>query len=355
LSDQNNVKQRSSGQRIGDRGEAFVRAWVEEAGGWIARAQEKDFGVDLELELDERGVRGELIKVQVRAHEKAEAEDFVTAPVERKLLSYAEECRVPIVVVAVDLAKKEAFFCWLQAWLLTADGRRVFSEGIQTHELRIPREKELRHGLGGELRDIARHRTPEQLWLGMRDVLRSAIALRDERSSEALAELLASARGYAQRPIVELLDQVLALGTRIWATEEGNRVSRVLFGLCRALGGEFTVDDIKRLVVRGDAYSRTGINALGVLYDAHGEHVKSLELPKGFEGDEPRICYYCLLRERYLGRPSTALFTADTDFDVDGMTVDPEAREDLVLRWANRGDSAILDYVTLPDEPASEH
>jgi hypothetical protein len=92
LSDPNDVKQRSRGQKIGDIGEAYVRAWVEEAGGWIARAQEKDFGVDLELELDERGVRGELIKVQVRTHEKAEGEAFVTVPVERKLLSWNRSC-----------------------------------------------------------------------------------------------------------------------------------------------------------------------------------------------------------------------------------------------------------------------
>jgi hypothetical protein len=352
LTDADDVARRSSSQKLGDLGEVLVKAWVEEAGGWIARSQEKDYGIDLELELDEHGVRGELVKVQVRAHEQTETTGHVTASTGRKLLSYAEECRVPVVVVAVDLAKREAFYCWLQGWLLTAEGRRVRAEGIETHALKIPREKALRRGLAGELREIARHRTPDQLWLGMRDVLRSAIALRDERSSKTLAELLASARGYAQRPIAELLDEVLALGTGIWATVEGNRVSRMLYDLCRALGSEFSAEDVRRLVVRGDAYSRTGINALGILYDDHGGHVRTLGLPDAFRHDEPRIRYYCLLRERYLGRSSTALLNMDMDFDVGEMTVDPEAREELLLKWANRGDSAVLDYVVfrLPAE-----
>jgi hypothetical protein len=348
------VKHRSRAQKTGDIGEALVRAWVEQAGGWIARAQEKDFGVDLELELDERGVRGELLKAQVRTHEETGPGEYVTAPVEKKLLSYAEECRVPVVLFVVDLEKGEAFYSWLQGWLLSAEGRRVRTEGIEVHALRVPRENELRRGLAGELRDIARHRMPDQLWLGMRDVLRSAIALRDEHSSTILAELLASAQGYAQRPIAELLDEVLGLGSRIWATDEGNRVSRVLFGLCRALGGEFSVEDVRRLVVRGDAYSRIGVNALGILYDEHPAQMRALGLPRAFEADEPRIRYYCLLRERNAGQPSTALLSADTKFDIDGMTVDPSARDDLLLKWANRGDSAILDYVTFRSEAPSE-
>lgn len=60
------MSRRSSAQQIGSAAEALVQAITEGHGAWIARQQDKDFGVDLELELAEPEVQGFLLKVQVK-------------------------------------------------------------------------------------------------------------------------------------------------------------------------------------------------------------------------------------------------------------------------------------------------
>jgi hypothetical protein len=259
------MSMRSDGQRTGDKGESLVVHLAEDAGGWIARPQLKDYGVDLELELDKPFVAGQFLKVQVRAHERTEDEaNFVTAKVEKSQLVYAQECRVPVILVVADTSAKTAYYCWLQHWLESGTGRRVLGNDHASHYLQVARTFEFVAGLGGELRQIAKNRTPFQLWLGVRDVLRCAIGLKDQRVVDALAALMRDSAAVGRLPIDDVLRELADLGERIFGTEEGARAQMMLFRLCTSLGAEFTADQIEKMVIREERFSRTGIRALGV-------------------------------------------------------------------------------------------
>ncbi|MCK1719887.1 hypothetical protein [Bradyrhizobium sp. 141] len=93
-------------------------------------------------------------------------------------------------------------------------------------------------------------------------------------------------------PIDLVLDEVLSLGNRIWATLEGNALAELLYMLARSYGGQFSLEQIGKLVLRGDGYSRTGINALGIMYDEFPERMKALKLGEMFERhDDWRVSY----------------------------------------------------------------
>ncbi|MGY4501697.1 hypothetical protein ACVWYH_005654 [Bradyrhizobium sp. GM24.11] len=115
--------------------------------------------------------------------------------------------------------------------------------------------------------------------------------------------------------------------------------------LARSYGGQFSLEQIGKLVLRGDGYSRTGINALGIMYDEFPERMKALKLGEVFEPhDDWRVSYFCKLREKHLGVPVIALITGGYDCSVDGRDLHPIARERGLSKWANRGDCTILDF-----------
>ena len=53
--------------------------------------------------------------------------------------------------------------------------------------------------------------------------------------------------------------------------------------------------------------------------------MKKLHLAESFrKGTDPRVRYYCGIRERYLGKKGVQILSPKTDFDYDGMIVDEE-------------------------------
>jgi hypothetical protein len=111
------------------------------------------------------------------------------------------------------------------------------------------------------------------------------------------------------------------------------------------------------MVLRGESYSRVGIIALGILYDEYPDYMKSINLPAIFvEHEDIRVRYYCLLREKYLGQKSMNLWSKkDIDYEIGELTVREEDRIDLYLKWPNRGDSTILDFLTLKENKNTGH
>jgi hypothetical protein len=98
-------------------------------------------------------------------------------------------------------------------------------------------------------------------------------------------------------------------------------------------------------VIRGDSYSRTGINALGIMYDQFPEHMKTLLLGELFrDHDDWRITYFCNLRDKYAGVSVFALMTSDYDCSLESYNLHPSVKDRGHDRWANRGDCALLDY-----------
>lgn len=163
-----------------------------------------------------------------------------------------------------------------------------------------------------------------------------------------LANLLTEVNSrYGSYPIDIIVDEVIELSDKIWGTYEGYQASNILFTICKEMGHKLTQEQVKNLVIRDNNYSRTGINALGFLYDEFPHYIKSLGLIEIFcKTGVPEPVYYCKLRERYLEVKSTnIIFNNTIDYEIDGLTVTPEILEELPNKWANRGDSAILDYL----------
>jgi hypothetical protein len=103
------MAQRTEAQALGSQGQSLVAHIVNSSGDWIARAQDEDFGVDLETELAVPKVGGQLVKIQVKASKSVEMTDKgVTCQIPRKLAFYADSCRLPVVLVRVSIEEQKA-------------------------------------------------------------------------------------------------------------------------------------------------------------------------------------------------------------------------------------------------------
>lgn len=338
------LAKRSAQQQVGSFAQRWVGALIAEHQAWIARDLSDDFGIDLEAELAAPEVRGEILKLQVKASERLEsAGDFVSIRVEKRYLTYAAACRYPLILVAVDTTAKEAWYVWLQEWLLTAMGpSEILSTEQASWTLKIPAQQTLRKGLERNLQEIARWRGKTQLVLSLLDALRAASATGQLALVTAITDLLAQmGEGLGEKVLQSVVTEVLALGNRMWATEDGNEVMWKLFSLLGEFGDRVTLETVMRMVLRGESYSRTGINALGILYDSFPDHVRSLGLPAVFVGVEPRVAYYCAYRETVQVEPT--FMPEPGSFEFAGLRYDrPEGHENKI---ANRGVSALLDYL----------
>jgi hypothetical protein len=325
---------------------------------WIARPQGLDYGVDLEAELAEPAVAGQLLKLQIKSRERIAVRDAeVRLALPRSLVRYAATCRVPVILVGVDVTANGAWYLWVQRWLWDhRDESRTVDTLPRTITVWTPTSDTLDAGLCGPLQAIARWETPIQLATSLVDATRIAISTRSTRLATSIWSLVGElVERTPAFPVGALVDTVLQLGEAIRGTWEGAETSQMLYELCRLYAQYFTAEEIERLVVRGESYSRTGITALGILYDTDFAHVVSLDLPRRFaSAPNPRLTYYCRLRERHPGTPLYALLGDRKALEVDGWHLDDELGPiDLLEQWANRGDSALLDYIEAP--PATFH
>jgi len=335
---------RSSSQKIGSQGHKWLLAHIEEHPHWLSRELSEDFGIDAEFEMTEFGLSGDILKVQIKSSDQVERRDgAVKFIIERKYLEYADACRYPIILVRVDVASKEAWYLWLQDWLLT---QRVTSSPLLTDQTSwtewVSEAQTIRAGLDGELKKIARWEGSSQLALSLRDAMHAATAIGDRRMMLLLADALAScADSLGQAGLNAVIDEAIKLGNRMRGTQEGNAIADQLFTMVRRHGHRINAKTIDRLVLRGDSYSRAGLSSLAILYDEHLEHISSLRLPARYAGVEPRVAYYCAFRE------------ANPEHNSMDVTVDPSAfifagfryrRSDMSWdKYTNRGPSALLD------------
>jgi hypothetical protein len=340
---------RTKSQKHGSQGQKLLAHLIEKHTDWLCREQPaEDYGIDVEAELSDPNPAGQFLKLQSKASASLQpTKNSVSCRVDRKFILYVDSCRIPVVLVALNLATEQAWYIWVQEWIYhyKSSGKSLDCLA-STFLISIPIGNSLKSGLDGPLKDVASWKTSIQMVAGLLDSAKAAIASESPEVIEAILSALNLV--HKQTPefsIGYVMNEVLRLGGRIWASLEGNRMSQVLFAICREHGENFTAEQIRRLVVRENAYSRTGINALGILYEHFPDHTASLNLPKIFAKDDPRIAYFCKLRERNKGSNAFAIARAKGNFLFDGWTVMEGAEDRLFDKIANRGDSALLDYV----------
>ena len=319
---------------------------MEEHPHWLVRDLGEDFGIDAEFELTENGLRGDILKVQIKTSERVErSEAGVKFVIERRYFEYADACRVPVIFVRVDLEARQAWYLWLQDWLLE---QRASDNSLATDQqswvVWVPQHQTVSAGLSDDLKSIARWEGKAQLALSLVGAMRAAAAINNYSTIRLLADaIVGQADELGQAALNALIEQAAALRERLRGSVEGNAVSVQLLEMVRRVGGRITASTIDGIVLRGDSYSRIGLTALGILYDEHFIHITSLALPTRFMSIEPRVAYYCAFREAHPGQESIDPSVDPSGFFFAGLQyVRPEMHWD---KYANRGPSALLDYL----------
>jgi hypothetical protein len=319
---------------------------VEETPYWLSRELSEDFGIDAEFELTKPGVSGDILKVQIKSSEHVERRDgAVRFTIERKYVEYADACRYPLILIRVDVTSKQAWYLWLQDWLL---GQRMIGSPLLTEQTSwnewVPETHTLKAGLEGELVRVARWEGRSQLALSLRDAIHAAAAIGDRKMMLLLTDALAScADGLGQAGLNAVIEEAVKLGDRMRGTQEGNAVADQLFAMVRRRGDALDAETIDRLVLRGDAYSRAGLTSLGILYDEHYAHICSLGLAARYAKVARHVAYYCAFRDAHPEHHSADVGADPSGFTFAGLRYrQPEMFWD---KYANRGPSALLDHL----------
>ncbi len=338
-------------QRIGAEGENWVIAAISSHQNppWIARKLSEDYGVDAEAELTLGGVRGEILKLQIKTSAKVPRDkDSVRFDIDRRYVDYAMSCRYPVIFVRVDNSEKQAWYLWLQEWALIdgADFNKPTNKK-QTCTVWVDGSQTLASGLNSHLADIASWRGKTQLALSLRDAMRAAAATFNPQLVRQIVALVSDAAPIMGSAFLDLiLRDAISLGNNLKGTIEGNAVGDQLFALVRTFGDRVTLETIDVMVRREDSYSRTGLIGLGILYDEFVEHTSSLGLVNHFLGhDLPHVAYYCALRESHPGKGYWDFLNGPGEFEFAGLKFTPPTSSNFSDKYANRGPSAILDYL----------
>lgn len=140
------------------------------------------------------------------------------------------------------------------------------------------------------------------------------------------------------------IDAIVNLGQHKWRTHAGHEVQQRLWKLIEREGTELTRLQVERLVLRGESYSRAGIDAVGAFYDAHFVRAAFMHLDEFFVTKNKRVAYFCAFCGANGGPPSLAVRAELRSFRYAGLTfADP--RDRYMNTFMNRGSSALLDYV----------
>jgi hypothetical protein len=186
------MARRSPSQKIGSRGQRFAMSLIEDHSEWLARDLTEDFGVDAEAELTNTGINGDILKLQFKASERVRQKgNNVEFRIARKYLEYARSCRYPVIFVRISLADRQAWYLWLQDWLLWQ--RASGNEPDESVTVWIAQSQTLASGLDSSLRDVARWRGETQLALSLIDAMRAATAIFDPELTSQLVLLISKA------------------------------------------------------------------------------------------------------------------------------------------------------------------
>lgn len=355
------VPKRNQSQRIGDQAELIVRNLIDDHTHWLARSQDRDFGVDLEAELAEadgegnQKLSGKLIKIQVKGSRSWVTEDqCISVVLRREYLDYINQFRLPAILVAVNVTTGDAWYVWLQDWMLRHEESLVASFA-STASITIQVKHTLTSGLNGPLQEIARGEHATAMVLALRELGAAAVGARNSIVFENILDVLSKIDEPSKAWIMhKTIDALIGMGPQagVWQTQA---LLPLLFALVDRVGDQLTAAQIDRLVRREENYSRTSIYALSRLYDRWPDYGRALALPKMFDAvGLESVAWYCSLREHYPGESSLALFYAllhsrlpRTHFGPLKLPDSPAFASEIGQRWPNRGDSFYLDRLQL--------
>lgn len=340
-------------QQNGTLGQTIAKYQIQHFGQWVVRGQpEEDFGIDLEMELNSPEVLGHFIKVQIKANQTIyTVNGLVKQSLSKSFLRYVYECRVPIILIVVDLQTERCWAMWLQQYLILGKLTSTIYENKSSKTLTIciPESQTLTHMLQHELPAIANWENRTQQYIALKDLAQLSLKLYDK---ELAGFLYLQLERFPEYSSVGYLDELIArlsrLGNAAYGTHEGNEVNGLMYKLIREQGQWLRAPQIINITIRNGEYSRTGLIALGIFYDYYAFYAASLSLPDTFRKEKRHLLeVYCLMREKYPGESSPHWLQQKADHSTEEVHADFTGDlSDFYLKWFNRGDSIFFDIAS---------
>jgi hypothetical protein len=347
------MPKQTASQKTGSLGHSIVENQIKRSGLWVARNLTEDYGVDIELEYAPGEVKGKFVKAQIKSHERIKVDKgFIKQNLPKSYLRYCYECRIPIILVVVSTETSESWFMWIQKWVIDSGNVSNIYDDLNSKSLaiRLPIDNDFVSSLEREMVSIANWENSTQLYIALQDLANLSLRLYDDDLSKILFEYLGRFKvnnSADANYLSSLIERVIEMGAAIWGTYEGSKLSKLLFEFIREHGDKLNAQHISKLIIRGDNCSRTGVNALGILYDNFPSHAVSLKLTRRFENfADKRLHYYCTVREKYLDCKGPGWLSKIDNLTIGKIKADfSSIGTSIYDKWANRGDSVILDFV----------
>jgi hypothetical protein len=351
------LPKRSESQRIGDQAELLAQRVFQDAPNWICRTQSHDFGIDLEAELTDvtdgvEQLSGALLKLQVKGTLKPNYKNrSYYIRLKTDYLNYANQFRIPVLLLLVNVRSKEIHYLWLQEYLI---GREYILCGAKSVLVRVPEENVLDISLHNQLPKIALGVTEGSQLMAVQKLFEVFSLKYDEKALELASDLLQLlGEGRDVSMFNGVIEKLIKRGPHLFRMGS-QQFGTVLSNLTRRFGDRLDVDQILKMVVRGDTYSLAGLDGLLGLYDGFPDHAKSLDLARRF--DELKLyelSWYCQFREAHAELDAGCIWGQLSDLETAFKTgagifhISEEDRDYCSSKWPNRADAIYLKVLSL--------
>lgn len=346
------MPKRSVSQRIGDRAEHIAQGAFLNAPNWICRTQSHDFGIDFEAELIDvtqgfEELSGALVKIQVKGALKPVYKNRgYYVRLKTDYLKYANQFRIPVLLLLVNVRSNEVYYLWLQEYLI---GREDTIYGPRSVLVKVPEENRLVQSLQHALPEIALGVTKASQLMAVQKLFEVFSTKYDAKALDMASNLLEHLGESGHIAIFNgAIDKLIKRGPHL-SRVDSQEFGKVLADLARRFGDRFNVDQILKMVVRGDSYSLAGFDGLLGLYDGFPDHAKSLDLARRFDDLELyELSWYCRFREKHSNLNSMKIWLRITELETAFETragifhIPREARDYCTMNWPNRADAVYI-------------
>lgn len=351
------LPKRSVSQRTGDLAEHIAQGAFLDAPNWICRTQSHDFGIDLEAELIDitdgvEELSGALVKIQVKGTLKPIYRNRgYYVRLKTDYLKYANQFRVPVLLLLVNVRSNEIHYLWLQEYLI---GREEILYGARSVLVKVPEENKLNLSFQHHLPEIALGVTKGSQLMAVQKLFEVFSSKYDPQALALASDLLKHLGEGGHIAIFNgAIDKLNKRGPHL-SRVDSQEFGKVLADLTRRFGEKLGVDQILKMVVRGGTYSLAGLDGLLGLYDGFPDHAKSLGLARRFDELELyELSWYCQFREAHAELDSMSIWLQisklETAFKTETgiLHIPEEDRDYCSMKWPNRADAVYLQSLKL--------